>query len=72
MSVRQILRSRCIVNTVPDARKAYAMRITFEGEMSPAHPASVIRLHPDCATFCDDAAASELSALTRDVCTVRP
>lgn len=68
MSVRQIMKSRTIVNTVPDERKAYAMQITFEGELSPMHPASVIRLHPDAATFCDVAAAAKLSAFTRSIC----
>ncbi len=71
MSVRQIMKSRCIVNTVPDARKAYAVRITLEGELCPAHPASVIRLHPDCTTFCDKDSAAELSKLTKDLCTVK-
>ena len=71
MSVRQIMKSRTIVNTVPDARKAYAMRITFEGELSPMHPASVIRLHPDCRTFCDVPAAAELSKFPRDLCTLK-
>jgi len=69
MSVRQVMKSRCIVNSVPDARKAYAMRITFEEELSPMHPASVIRLHEDCRTFCDLPAAAELSKFTRDICT---
>ena len=68
MSVRQIMKSRAIVNTVPDVRKAYAMQITFEGELSPMHPASVIRLHADAATFCDVSAASKLSAFTRSIC----
>ena len=68
MSVRQILKSRSIINIVTDARKTYAMKITFEGEMSPQHPTSPIRLHPDCVTFCDPAAASGLSKLTRDFC----
>ena len=68
MSPRQIMKSRRIVNTVPDARKAYAMQITFEGELSPMHPASIIRLHPDCATFCDEPAAANLSAVTRELC----
>ena len=69
MSARMILKSRCIVNTVPDARKAYAMKITFEGDMTPMHPASVIRIHPDCETFCDLPAAAQLCQLTRDFCT---
>ena len=71
MSVRQIMKSRCIVNTVPDSRKAYAMKITFEEELSPMHPASVIRLHPDCRTFCDVPAAAQLSKFTRDLCTLK-
>ena len=69
MGVRQILKSKAIVNTVPDARKANAMKITFEEEMCPCHPASVIRIHPDCETFCDEPAAASLSKLTRDFCT---
>lgn len=68
MSVRQIMKSNTIVNTVPDARKAHAMQITFEGELSPMHPASVIRLHPDAATFCDVSAAANLCAFTRSIC----
>ena len=68
MSVRQILKSKCIINTVPDKRKSYAVRITIEGELSPMHPASVIRLHPDCHTFCDKDSASELCQLSRDIC----
>lgn len=71
MSVRQILKSRSIVNTVPDGRKAHAMKITFEGELCPEHPASVIRLHPDCVTFTDKAAAAELSRIARDFCTMK-
>ena len=68
MSVRQIMKSACIINTVPDARKAYAVRITIEGELCPAHPASVIRLHPDCHTFCDKDSAADLSPLAKDLC----
>jgi 6-phosphogluconolactonase/glucosamine-6-phosphate isomerase/deaminase len=44
------------------------MQITFEGELSPMHPASVIRLHPDCATFCDEPAAAKLCKLTQEFC----
>ena len=51
--------------------KAYAMKITFEEELSPMHPASVIRLHPDCRTFCDVPAAAQLSKFTRDLCTLK-
>jgi len=53
---------------VSDSRKIYAVQSTFEGELCPNHPASVIRLHPDCVTFCDVAAAAGLSKITRDFC----
>lgn len=68
MSVRQIMKSRSIINTVPDGRKAHAVKITLEGELKVEHPASVIRLHGDCTTFCDADSASELSKIARDFC----
>jgi glucosamine-6-phosphate deaminase len=69
MSVRQILKSKTIINTVPDARKAHAVKITIEGELCPKHPASVIRFHPDCVTYLDAASSADLSRITRDLCT---
>jgi len=60
MSVRQILKSRCIINTVPDERKAKAVAACLGGEVSPLHPASILRLHPECYTFLDTDSASLL------------
>jgi glucosamine-6-phosphate deaminase len=60
MSIRQILRSRCIVCTVPDERKAIAVRSTLEGEIGNDVPASILRRHDDCHLFLDRAAASLL------------
>lgn len=68
MTVRQIMKSKTLVNTVPDARKEHAVKITFEGELGPMHPASVIRLHPDCRTFCDKDSAAGLCKLAQDLC----
>ena len=68
MSVRHILKSKAIVNTVPDARKAAAVKGAVEGPLCPCCPASVIRIHENCTTFIDDAAASLLSPITRDLC----
>ena len=68
MAVRQIMKSKTIINTVPDARKAYAVRITIEGELCPMHPASVIRLHSDCHTFCDQDSAADLSPIAKAFC----
>ncbi len=61
MSVRQILKSAAIICTVPDERKAAAVRGAVEGGISPALPASILRTHPDCRLFLDQPAASLLS-----------
>lgn len=62
MSIRQILRSRHLVVTVPDARKAEAVRASLEGPLTPQVPASVLRRHPSCALFLDEASAALLSS----------
>src|SRR3954463_3924349 len=62
MSIRQILRSRHIVLSVPDARKAAAVRAAVEGPVSPDYPASVLQRHESCALYLDPPAASMLSA----------
>ncbi len=61
MSVRQILKSRRIVCSVPDARKAAAVTASVEGPVTPTVPASILREHPDCTLFLDAAAASGLA-----------
>jgi glucosamine-6-phosphate deaminase len=61
MSVRQILRAARIVCTVPDARKAQAVKTAVEGEIGPLAPASILRTHADCRLFLDRAAAGLLS-----------
>ncbi|WP_332696904.1 glucosamine-6-phosphate deaminase [Bosea sp. (in: a-proteobacteria)] len=60
MSVRQILKSELIVLSVSDARKAKAVRDALEGEISPLHPASILRQHPNTVMFIDPPAASLL------------
>ncbi len=57
MSIRQIMKSRSLVVSVPDERKAAAVKNALEGEVTPAVPASIIQEHPDCAVFLDRAAA---------------
>jgi glucosamine-6-phosphate deaminase len=61
MSVREILRSRTIICTVPELRKAEAVRMTILGAVGPERPASILRLHPDCHFFLDRLAASLLA-----------
>jgi glucosamine-6-phosphate deaminase len=61
MSVRQILKAREIVCVVPDARKAAAVKLCFEGEISPMAPASILRTHSAATIYLDRASASLLS-----------
>jgi glucosamine-6-phosphate deaminase len=60
MSVRQIMKSRAIVCTVPDERKAEAVRNAVEGDVSPSVPASILQRHERCTLYLDPAAASSL------------
>jgi glucosamine-6-phosphate deaminase len=61
MSIRQILRSVTIVCTVPEQRKARAVRDAVEGSVTPAVPASILQRHADCRLFLDGASASLLA-----------
>ncbi len=61
MSIRQIMKSKAIICTVPDSRKAEAVKNTIEGALSNLCPASVLRMHPHCELFLDRPATSELS-----------
>ena len=64
MSIRQILKSRHLVATVPDARKAMAVRDSLVGPVTPQVPASLLREHPACTLFLDPASASLLPSST--------
>ncbi len=60
MSVRQIMLSRAIICTVPDQRKAQAVKDCLAGEVTPLHPASILQRHAACDIFLDRPAASLL------------
>ena len=60
MSIRQIMRSRTILCTVPDQRKAQAVQCSLQGPVSPLCPASILQNHPDCTFFLDEASSSLL------------
>ena len=62
MSVRQIMRSKAIVCTVPDERKAKAVRDSVEGPVTPDVPASILQRHEDLTLYIDQAAASLLKS----------
>ena len=63
MSIRQIMKSGTVICTVPDKRKAQAVKQCFEGEITPMHPASILRNHANAFVYLDEPAASLLSKL---------
>jgi glucosamine-6-phosphate deaminase len=64
MTVRQIMKAAHIVCTVPDKRKAQAVKACLEGEIGPMLPASILRTHPSCSLFLDKESASLLKPAT--------
>ncbi len=61
LSVRQIMQSAALVCTVPDKRKAQAVHDCFTGEVTPLHPASILREHENADVYLDADAASLLA-----------
>jgi glucosamine-6-phosphate deaminase len=60
MSVRQIMKSKAIICTVPDSRKAEAVQKALEGEVVPEVPASILQSHPQTWLYLDQGSASLL------------
>lgn len=60
MSIRQIMKSKSIICSVPDLRKAQAVKDCLKGEISNLHPASILQEHQDCQIFLDQPASSLL------------
>jgi glucosamine-6-phosphate deaminase len=61
MSIQQIMRSNTLLLTIPDQRKAAAVKRAIEGPVDPACPASIVQRHANCTILLDAAAASSLS-----------
>jgi glucosamine-6-phosphate deaminase len=60
MSISQIMKSKHIVCSVPDERKAEAVKNTLKSIISPVVPASVLQKHPSMWLFLDKKSASVL------------
>lgn len=60
MGIKQIMKSRVIINTVPGSRKARAVASFVLGKVDPHCPASILQTHPHCYCFFDREAVSEL------------
>jgi len=61
MSINQILKSKHIICSVPDSRKAMAVKNSLEQAVSDLYPASILQLHPACSFYLDEASAALLS-----------
>ena len=57
MSVKQIMKSHCIICTVPGERKANAVQTCVEGEITNLAPASILQNHSNCRLFLDENSA---------------
>jgi glucosamine-6-phosphate deaminase len=60
MSIRQIMKSACLIVSVPENRKAEAVKCALEGPVTPECPASILQQHKNCKVFMDEQAASQL------------
>ena len=61
MSVKQIMKSKQIICSVPDERKALAVKNTVGQSVSNRFPASILQTHEHCTLFLDKASASLLA-----------
>lgn len=61
MGIRQIMKSRQIVLSVPDARKAVAVAGAVNGPVTPMCPASILQQHPHTTLHLDRASAAGLT-----------
>jgi glucosamine-6-phosphate deaminase len=58
MTIKQIMKSKAIICSVPDLRKAEAVKKTIEGSIGPEIPASIMRLHTNAWLFLDKDSSS--------------
>lgn len=61
MSVKQIMKSKNIICSVPDKRKAAAVKNCLKNPVSNLYPASILQTHNNCIVYLDKDAASLLS-----------
>lgn len=64
MTIHQILQAERILCSVPDRRKAEAVKATLEGEITPSVPASALSHHPATTLILDTTSSCLLSEQT--------
>ncbi|HET9278883.1 MAG TPA: glucosamine-6-phosphate deaminase [Flavitalea sp.] len=62
MSIQQILKSKHIICSVPDSRKAEAVKNSLEETVSNLYPSSILQFHANCTLYLDEASAALLSS----------
>jgi len=60
LGLKDIMNAKRIILVAKGAAKAEAVRKMIKGPLTEDHPASILRLHPDCEYLLDKEAASEL------------
>lgn len=60
MSIKQIIKSKAIICSVPDQRKAKAVKLSVEGSVTNWAPASIMQEHNACCLYLDKESASML------------
>ena len=61
MSIKQVMRSKNIICSVPDSRKAIAVKNTLEKTVSNLYPASILQEHKNCMIYLDKDSAALLA-----------
>jgi glucosamine-6-phosphate deaminase len=62
ISIKQILKAKHIICSVPDSRKAKAVKDCLEQPVSNLFPASILQLHENCVCFLDKSSSTLLSS----------
>lgn len=62
MSIREIMKAAKLFCSVPDARKAKAVKAALEGPVTPQVPSSILQEHGDVTVYLDPDSSSLLSA----------
>lgn len=64
MSIQQIMKSKSIICSVPESRKALAVKNCLEQTPDRMYPASILQQHPSCHFYFDSSSAALLSQET--------
>ena len=63
MSIKQILKSKHIICSVPDERKTLAVKNSLEQPISNLYPATILQLHEHCTCYLDKDSAALLTRI---------